>query len=156
VVTPVPPGNSSSVRGDNATFCHQAHPFSPVGWHYIAYIESLWLLERGAGTAPLFKYRRLFVADGLPKTERVNLPLEKSATTWTRLEKVLRYLETSDLDQQERLWRWLIQHESQHSEIITFVLQLQRWRASGEGRSWELGENPLSPHRITHHPFPSR
>jgi len=68
-------------------FCRQAHDFSPVGWHlgHIAYIESLWLLERGAGTAPLFPECRLFVADGL-KTERVNLPLEKSATTWTRLE----------------------------------------------------------------------
>jgi len=56
-------------------FC-QAHPdFSPVGWHlgHIAYIESLWLLERGAGTAVP---HRLFVADGLPKTERVNLPGE--------------------------------------------------------------------------------
>jgi len=92
VVTLVP--NSSSVRGvDNATFCHNPD-FSPVGWHlgHIAYIESLWLLERGAEQHRCSQNRRLFVADGLPKTERVNLPQEKSATTWTRLEKVLRYL----------------------------------------------------------------
>jgi len=40
------------------------------------------------------------------------------------VERKFCYLETADLDQQERLWRWLIQRESQHSEIITFVLQL--------------------------------
>jgi ergothioneine biosynthesis protein EgtB len=128
---------------DDATFCRQAHPeFSPVGWHlgHIAYIESLWLLERGAGIAPLFslEHRRLFVADGLPKTERVNLPTVGEVRHYldTIREKVLRYLETTDLDRQERLWRWLIQHESQHSEIITFLLQLQRWKARsrGEGR----------------------
>lgn len=129
---------------DDATFCRQAHPdFSPVGWHlgHIAYIESLWLLERGAGVAPLFpEYRRLFVADGLPKTERVNLPTLGEIRHYldTVRERVLCYLETADLDRQERLWRWLIQHESQHSEIITFVLQLQRWKAQSAVRaSWQ-------------------
>ena len=120
---------------DDATFCRQAHPdFSPVGWHlgHIAYIESLWLLERGAGMSPLFpEFRRLFVADGLPKTERVNLPTLGKVRHYldTVREKVLTYLETADLDRQERLWRWLIQHESQHSETIAFVLQLQRRNA---------------------------
>jgi len=55
---------------DYATFCHQAHPdFSPAGWHlgHIAYTESLWLLERGAGNAFIPQYRQLFVADGLQR-----------------------------------------------------------------------------------------
>ena len=132
---------------ENATFCRQAHPeFSPSGWHlgHIAYIESLWLLEKEAGIAPLFpEFRRLFVADGLPKTERVNLPPLGEVRYYldTVREKVLGYLETSDLDkEQERLWRWVIQHESQHSETIAFVLQLQRWEALGieygDGRSF--------------------
>jgi gamma-glutamyl hercynylcysteine S-oxide synthase len=47
-------------------------------------------------------------------------------------EKVLNYLETVDLDKQERFWRWLIQHESQHSETIAFVLQLQRWEVKSK------------------------
>ena len=120
---------------DDATFCRQAHlDFSPVGWHlgHIAYIESLFLLEHEAKIAPVFpEYRRLFVADGLPKQERVNLPTLAEIRYYleTVRERVLCYLETADLDRQERLWRWLIQHESQHSEIITFVLQLQRWEA---------------------------
>jgi len=135
-----------------------AHPdFSPVGWHlgHIAYIESLWLLERGAGTAPLFpEYRRLFVADGLPKTERVNLPpQEKSATTWTRLEKVLRYLETSDLDQQERLWRWLIQHEVSTARLSLSCCNYNV-EASGGWGGWEkIPYHPIA--SSPHHPFPS-
>lgn len=118
---------------DEAKMCRQAHPeFSPAGWHlgHIAYTESLWILERTAGIQPLGKeYRRLFTADGLPKTERVNLPTLSEVRCYLDAvrEKVLNYLETADLDEQERLWRWLIQHESQHTETIAFVLQLQSW-----------------------------
>jgi len=120
---------------DSTTFCRQAHQdFSPAGWHlgHIAYIESLWLLERSAGIrSPWAEYRQLFAADGLPKTQRVNLPSLAEVRYYvdTVREQVLNYLTRADLDQQERLWRWLIQHESQHSEIIAFVLQLQRWDA---------------------------
>lgn len=119
---------------DEATFCRHAHlDFSPVGWHlgHIAYTESLWLLERSAGLPPMFpEYRRLFVADGLPKSERVNIPTFEVICQYLDAvrKQVLSVLETVDLDQQERLWRWIIQHESQHSETIAFVLQLQRWQ----------------------------
>lgn len=115
---------------DEATFCCQAHPdFSPVGWHlgHIAYIESLWLLERSASVPCLFpQYRKLFAADGLPKKERVKLPNLEEIRYYldTVREKVLHYLEVADVEQQERLWRFVLQHESQHSEIITFVLEL--------------------------------
>jgi len=125
---------------DEATFCRQAHcDFSPVGWHlgHIAYTESLWLLEHGAGMRSLFpEYRRLFVADGLPKSERVKLPTQEAIRHYldTVREKVLSVLETVDLDEQERLWRWVIQHESQHSETIAFVLQLQRWQEEKEDK----------------------
>lgn len=138
---------------DEATFCSQAHPeFSPVGWHlgHIAYTESLWLLERGAGLPPIFpEYRRLFVADGLPKSERVKLPNFEVVRHYldTVREQVLRVLETVDLDRQERIWRWLIQHESQHGETIAFVLQLQRW----EEESRESRESRGSGGRKTTH-----
>ncbi|MGF1936568.1 MAG: ergothioneine biosynthesis protein EgtB [Nostoc sp. ChiQUE02] len=123
---------------DEATFCSQPHPdFSPVGWHlgHIAYIESLWLLERCAGSPCLFpQYRKLFAADGLPKSERVHLPNLKEIRYYldTVREKVLEYLEVADIEPQERLWRFLIQHESQHCEIISFVLELHK-------RNGELG-----------------
>ncbi|QMS92419.1 ergothioneine biosynthesis protein EgtB [Nostoc edaphicum CCNP1411] len=117
---------------DEATFCSQPHPdFSPVGWHlgHIAYIESLWLLERSAGSPCLFpQYRKLFAADGLPKSERVHLPNLEEIRYYldTVREKVLEYLEVADIEQQERLWHFLIQHESQHCEIISFVLELNK------------------------------
>ena len=118
---------------DDTTFRKQAHPdFSPVGWHlgHIAFTEAYWILERLAGLPPLFEqYHKLFAADGLPKSERQNLPSLSVIHDYLNLvrTKVFTYLETAPLDQQERLWSFLIQHESQHSEIIAFVLQLQRW-----------------------------
>ncbi|MBC7971197.1 MAG: DinB family protein, partial [Verrucomicrobia bacterium] len=117
---------------DYETFCQQAHPdFSPIGWHlgHIAYTESLWLLEHSAGLPPQFPpYRRLFAADSLPKTERVYLPdlAEVQAYLQTVRNAVFAYLETAPLDKQERLWRWLLQHESQHGETIALVLELIR------------------------------
>ncbi|HEY9606643.1 MAG TPA: DinB family protein, partial [Allocoleopsis sp.] len=118
---------------DDTTFRKQAHPeFSPVGWHlgHIAFTEAYWILERLAGLPPLFEqYHKLFAADGLPKSERQNLPSLSAIYDYldTVRSKVFAYLETAPLDQQERLWSFLIQHESQHSETIAFVLQLQRW-----------------------------
>lgn len=115
---------------DDDSLCQQAHPdFSPVGWHFghIAYTESLWLLERSAGLSPLFpQYQRLFVADGLPKGERTRLPklLDLQHYLKTVRTQVLDYLDIAPLDQQEPLWRWMLQHESQHSETIALVLEL--------------------------------
>lgn len=118
-----------------AADCYQqAHPeFSPVGWHlgHIAFTESIWILEQLAEQAPLYpEYRRLFTADGLPKVKRQNLPplewlLDYLETVRSR---VLAYLAAAPLAEQERLWYWLLQHESQHSEIVTFLLQLRRWQ----------------------------
>ncbi|MBE9179241.1 ergothioneine biosynthesis protein EgtB [Oculatella sp. LEGE 06141] len=133
---------------DYETLCHQAHPdFSPIGWHlgHIAFTESMWILERYAGQSPLFpQYRRLLAADGLPKTERGNLPTLPELFHYldTVREHVLIYLETAPLEQQERLWRWLMQHESQHSETISLVLQLQRSR-QGNGQ-WSSRNPPSS------------
>jgi iron(II)-dependent oxidoreductase len=117
---------------DEVTFRYQAHPdFSPVGWHlgHIAYTESLWLLERSVSKTNLFpQYRKLFAADGLPKTERIKLPTLQEVRYFldTVREKVLDYLKVVDLEHEERLWRFLLQHESQHSEIITFLLELHK------------------------------
>ncbi|MBD2345257.1 ergothioneine biosynthesis protein EgtB [Anabaena subtropica] len=121
---------------DADTFCSQPHPdFSPVGWHlgHIAYIESFWILEHIAGLPCLFpQYRRLFAADGLPKSQRVQLPHIEEIIYYldTVRAKVLEYLEVADIQEQERLWRFLIQHESQHCEIISMVLALVKGQES--------------------------
>ena len=137
---------------DYETFCRQAHPeFSPVGWHlgHIAYTESLWLLERCAGKPSEFKkYHRLFAADGLPKGERVYLPTLSEIRCYlnTVRKQVFDYLEVAPLDEQERLWRFVLQHESQHSEIISFIMQLQSW-SSDKGTRGQ-GENSSSSHSL--------
>ncbi|MDB9528900.1 SUMF1/EgtB/PvdO family nonheme iron enzyme [Oscillatoria sp. CS-180] len=116
----------------DAEFSQQAHPdFSPVGWHlgHIAFTESLWLLEylkRDKCAYP--QYQRLFAADGLPKTERQVLPSLAEILTFmeTIRDRTLTYLETAPLHQQLRLWQWILQHESQHAEIATYILALHR------------------------------
>lgn len=128
-----------------ATFCRQAHPdFSPVGWHlgHIAYTEAVWILERFAGMKPqLPGYSRLYAADGLPKTERINLPNLTQTIAFLAVvrSQVFDYLDIAPLIEQERLWWWLLQHESQHCETIALVLELQRQQArerqeTGDGR----------------------
>jgi len=117
---------------DYDTFCRQAHPdFSPVGWHlgHIAYTEDLWLLQRCAGLKPVFpEYHQLFAADILPKKQRVFLPTLPEVELYLGAvrKKVLDYLEVAPIEEQERLWRFIIQHESQHCETVAFVLQMQR------------------------------
>ncbi len=116
---------------DDATFRAQPHPeFSPIGWHlgHIAYTEAYWLLEQCAGLPPQFpEYHQLFNAQGLPKAERVNLPSLPAIYDYLEniREQVNQYLEIAPLESQKRLWNFILQHESQHSETIAFVLQLQ-------------------------------
>ncbi len=111
-------------------FYHQSHPeFSPVGWHFghIGYTESLWILQHCAKRSPQFpQYHRLFASDGLPKAERQNLPDFATLLDYlnTIRSHVFEYLDIAPLDEQDRLWWWLLQHESQHNEVMTLVLQL--------------------------------
>ncbi|WP_017318227.1 ergothioneine biosynthesis protein EgtB [Mastigocladopsis repens] len=145
---------------DEVTFCAQAHPdFSPIGWHlgHIAYTESLWLLEHSADLPCLFpQYRKLFAANGLPKCDRVKLPtLEKTLHYLDTVRaKVLDYLELADLKQQERLWQFILQHESQHSEIITFLLELgkqerRQLSLSPRRQEYQITSPPRERHRLT-------
>lgn len=118
------------VEIDESLFSIQAHPdFSPIGWHFghIAFTEAYWILEHLAHQDLSFRaYHRLFAADGLPKKERENLPsisVIQEYLTIIRV-RVLKYLAIAPIEKQERLWWWLIQHESQHCETITFLWKL--------------------------------
>ena len=118
---------------DESLFFCQAHPdFSPIGWHFghIAFTEAYWILEQLASLPPSFvEYHRLFAADGLPKKERENLPAIALIQEYLEevRNRVLKYLDSAPIER-ERLWRWLIQHEIQHCETITFLWQLHRQR----------------------------
>lgn len=113
-------------------FRDQAHPeFSPIGWHFghIAFTEAYWILEYLAKLPLSFpEYQRLFAANGLPKSERQNLPSIATIDNYleTVRSKTLAYLAIAPVDKQERLWRWLVQHESQHLETISFIWQLHQ------------------------------
>ncbi|WP_019500288.1 DinB family protein [Pseudanabaena sp. PCC 6802] len=118
---------------DPEIFRTQAHSdFSPVGWHFghIGYTESVWLLRRCAKLAPIEpSYDRLFAADSLPKRERTNLPTYAEICDYLKRirQDVCSYLEEisdREMRSQEKLWYWLVQHESQHCETIAIVLQM--------------------------------
>lgn len=126
---------------DEASFRGQSHPeFSPVGWHlgHIGMIEGYWILEQLAGQPQLYrKYRKLFAADGQPKCDRgVLVPSfpEVCDILNSIRTKVFAYLERAPVDEQERLWRFIIQDESMHNETIAFLLQMQNMLLS----SYEL------------------
>ena len=121
----------------NRYFFRQVHPeFSPIGWHFghIAFTEAYWILDCLAGSPAISPEaeQRLFAADGLPKQERQNLPSSKAIAEYlqTIRTKTLDYLQTAPIEQQERFWRWLIQHESQHGETIAFIWQLHQQQHS--------------------------
>ncbi len=110
----------------------QSHPeFSPVGWHlgHIAYTESLWISEQLAKSPQQFaQYERLFAADGLPKSERQNLPEIEELLTYLQVvrSQTLSVLKHDNDPESIHLWHWLIQHESQHAEIIAMVLAMHQ------------------------------
>ena len=133
---------------DSNTFCQQAHPdFSPVGWHlgHIAFTEAYWILESCAGFPGIFpEYRQLFAADSLTKAERQKLPPLEVIEDYleTVRTRVLHYLATAPIEKEERLWRWLLQHESQHNETITLVLQIHCWQHNIISHPQALTTNP--------------
>ncbi|MEL6221818.1 MAG: SUMF1/EgtB/PvdO family nonheme iron enzyme [Cyanobacteria bacterium J06627_8] len=119
---------------DQTNLCQQVHPdFSPIGWHvgHIAYTEALWILERLARQSPRFpQYHRLFAADGLPKAERQYLPDIQTLYDYLNSirDAVFDYLDIAPVDQQQRIWWFLLQHESQHCETIALIMEV--WRVS--------------------------
>ena len=128
------------------TFYRQVHPdFSPIGWHFghIALVEASWILEKIIDLPPFFpEYRQLFAADGLPKAKRQHLPSVKTIQNYLALvrEEVLNYLDIAPIETEERLWRWLVQHESQHNETIIFLWQLDQHQSNSS--KWVISFTP--------------
>ncbi len=118
---------------DRQTLCQQSHPdFSPIGWHlgHIAMTESMWLLEKCAGQMDRYPdYRQLLLADGLPKSDRCLLPSLRELLDYLAdvRERTLEYLAIADIDAEQRLWYFILQHECQHAETASLVLALQRY-----------------------------
>ena len=115
---------------DDACFRRQVHPeFSPLGWHlgHAAYTEALWLVAKHGGSPlPRPELERIFAVDGLKKSERVNIPPIGEVLDYAQAVRkaVLECLEAAPLDEQERLWWFVLQHECQHTETVTFLKKL--------------------------------
>lgn len=119
----------------DADFRRQVHPdFSPVGWHlgHIGVTEAYWILQQCEGEAPLsVEYDQFFSPLENPKTNRINLPDRREIMAYLRTarNKMFRVLEQTEfprsdrLLQEARIFRMLLQHEAQHQEIITVILQ---------------------------------
>ena len=111
----------------------QWHPdFSPIDWHFghIAFTEALWLLpEQERQQFPGPAYQKLFRADGLPKAQRCALPDRDTIEQYlgdvrAAVERVWQSAPYPWDQEKTRLWWWLLQHEVQHSETISFLSHL--------------------------------
>jgi iron(II)-dependent oxidoreductase len=112
-------------RIERALFRVQLHPgFSPLGWHlgHIAYTEALWLHAGGQGVTRAHE-ARAFAVDGLAKAERVAIPEAEEIFDYVARARRATLARLADpaaaLD--ERLWRFVLQHEAQHAETATFL-----------------------------------
>jgi iron(II)-dependent oxidoreductase len=130
----------------------QTHPdFSPVGWHlgHIGVTEVYWISQQCEGEAPLSEeYDQFFSPIENPKTNRINLPERSEILAYLRTarDKMFTVLEQTDFPRSDRLlqdariFRMLLQHEAQHQEIITVILQLLAARQERPFRQNELDE----------------
>jgi iron(II)-dependent oxidoreductase len=120
---------------DDRALRSQIHPdFSPLGWHlgHIVYTEGLWLLrEAGGEVPPRPELAGLFDVTALPKHERVNLPRFDDLAAYADAvrRRVLDRLDRAPADE-ERLWHFVLQHESQHGETIAFLKLLANGTAT--------------------------
>ncbi|MFI4986490.1 MAG: SUMF1/EgtB/PvdO family nonheme iron enzyme [Alphaproteobacteria bacterium] len=110
---------------DDAALRAQPDPdFSPIGWHlgHIAYTEALWLAP---GADPHPEWQTLFRQDGMPKAARRQLPSHAALEDYLA---AVRSLVLARLDGEPEaalpLWRFILQHEAQHTETIAVVRHL--------------------------------
>lgn len=121
-------------RIDPDLFRVQLHPgYSPLGWHlgHIAYTEALWLLG-GETSVTSPELARAFAVDGLAKADRVRIP--DAAATRDYVARVraalLARLADSAAAIDERVWRFVLQHEAQHAETVAFLHAMTQARGA--------------------------
>ena len=112
---------------DAASFRRQAHPeFPPLGWHlgHIVRTQARWLLRDLALPHPEFdrqfddRSRAACAPEDMPE------PAEIMAYAANVREAVLDRLETVPDGGQARLWRFVLQYECRHAELIAVLKRL--------------------------------
>jgi iron(II)-dependent oxidoreductase len=110
--------------------------YSPIGWHFghVGRTEEYWVIHKALGRPVLDEQLSFLFADlpDNPKDNRVNIPDRAGAIDYLRRtrEQVLFALDECDLEQDDAYlldgyaWEFALQHECQHQETITEMLQL--------------------------------
>lgn len=109
--------------------------FSPIRWHlgHIAHYEATWVLvEAGGQPSPNATFDRLFDPTRNPKAERIHLPPRSELVDYGRAvrDRVRDVLRSCSPDHPSPLLRdglvgeLVYEHECQHQEIISFLLQM--------------------------------
>jgi iron(II)-dependent oxidoreductase len=123
-------------RVDRADLERSLHPeFSPLRWHFghIAVFEGLWILQRVGGQPSLDpEFDRLFDPTRNPKPDRVHLPdldtlREYGDRVRARIPAILAQAAPDHPDPLLRdafVGEMIYEHECQHQEIISFLLQM--------------------------------
>ena len=110
--------------------------YSPVGWHFghVGRTEEYWVICEALKQTALDPELTFLYADlpDNPKDNRVNIPDRAGTIAYMKhtRERVLKALDTCDLACEDRYlkqgyaWEFALQHECQHQETITEMLQL--------------------------------
>jgi len=122
---------------DDAAFRRQAHAdFSPIGWHlgHIAYTEAHWLVRHcGGQSLPFPELERVFHVELTDKQERTGVPpYDEVAAYAASVRAAARRCLGAGAAAGPALpvWHFVLQHECQHAETISFV----KYLAAGDGR----------------------
>lgn len=139
-------------------FRTQPHPeFSPPGWHlgHVAYTEAMWLLCHCAGEPlPYPELKTTFDVDGLAKPERASkLPPKDEVVDYAQdiRARIIGQLDEEVFAQHGRVWQFVLQHEAQHGETITFLRHLMgdRPEAQADGTDVPLNWVPVPAGPVT-------
>ncbi len=120
---------AQALPGPEQAMSHHAD-LSPLLWHlgHMLYIEEHWLLERAGGQSLPAQRAYMFRADGMPRRLRSRFapPLETlkpAIASWSaRMPALLAQYAAHPLVHGEYLVHFLIQHHSQHIEIMQQIL----------------------------------
>lgn len=110
--------------------------YSPIGWHFghVGRTEEYWVMSRALGQSVFDEKLSFLYADLAenPKDNRVNIPGREGTIEYLRQtrERVLGALKTCEFEEDSPFladgyaWEFALQHECQHQETITEMLQL--------------------------------
>lgn len=131
--------------------------YSPIGWHFghIGMTEEFWTCKQASG-APSLDEALTFLFANLPenpKDNRIHLPPREEIRAYLEATRcrALHALDTADFESKNPLladgyaWEFALQHECQHQETITELMQLIQKRRVDTSRQGHKRMDELVP-----------